>query len=62
MTGTTEHTGIMELLIKAHTPFGDENYDFFAEAGSPARVSFRGNTVEIPEYLLFDNEDCHRNV
>jgi hypothetical protein len=46
----------MDLHIKAHTPFGDEDYDFAVEAGKPARVSFRGNTVEIHEYLLFDNE------
>ena len=46
----------MHLRIKAHTPFGDEDYEFSAEAGKPARVSFNGNTVEIHEFLLFENE------
>jgi hypothetical protein len=40
----------MDLLIKATTPFGDEHYNLSIEEGKPAYVSFRENTVEIPDY------------
>ena len=40
----------MDLLIKASTPFGSEDYRLSIEEGNPACVSFRENTVEIPNY------------
>lgn len=42
----------MDLLIKASTPFGSEDYRLSIEEGNPACVSFRDNTVEIPNYTF----------
>jgi hypothetical protein len=44
----------MDLLIKASTPFGSEDYRLSIEEGNPARVSFRDNTVEITNYKFSD--------
>ena len=44
----------MDLLIKASTPFGDEDYNLSIEEGKSAYVSFRDNTVEIPDYKFSD--------
>ena len=40
----------MDLLIKASTPFGDEDYTLSIQEGTSAYVTFRDNTVEIPNY------------
>ena len=42
----------MDLLINANTPFGSEDYRLSIEEGNPACVSFRDNTVEIPNYTF----------
>jgi hypothetical protein len=42
----------MDLLIKAETPFGVEDYQFSVRDGEPAVITFRNNKVEIHEYIM----------
>ncbi|CAB5222195.1 hypothetical protein UFOVP361_13 [uncultured Caudovirales phage] len=48
----TGHTGIMDLLIKTNTPFGNEDYKLSIKENNSALVSFRENTIEIPNYTF----------